>query len=146
MTERNISLVPSLFNDSFFPFVLRNLDLLQGDQDNDSSAQSSSSISISEDEEHVYVEVAMPGLKAEEIDITLDKRVLWIKGEKKGEEKKRKYYYKATSSFSYRIAVPGNIDEGTQPSAHFENGIMHITFKKVRKEQPRKITITSAAS
>ena len=45
-----------------------------------------SGLSVSEDENHVFVEAALPGLKADEIEMTFDKGILWIKAEKKEEK------------------------------------------------------------
>jgi len=102
-----------------------------------------SSVSISEDEKNVYVEAHMPGLNESEIEISLDKGVLWIKGERKEEEqdKKRKYYYKCDRSYSYRVAVPGEIDANKEPEAHYEKGILNVAFLKSAKEQPKRISV-----
>ncbi len=102
-----------------------------------------SGLSVSEDEKHVYVEAALPGIKPEEVEVTFEKGVLWIKAEKKEEsgDKGKKFYRKATSSFSYRVAVPGNIDESSQPEATIKHGMIHIAFAKTQKTQPKKIPI-----
>jgi HSP20 family protein len=102
-----------------------------------------SGLSVSEDEHNVFIEAALPGLHSEEIEVTFDKGVLWVKGEKKeeGEEKNKKYYRKAVSTFSYRVAVPGNVDENQQPDAIFKNGILKISFAKAKKGEPRKIPV-----
>lgn len=104
---------------------------------------SPSGLSVSEDETHVYVDAALPGVKPEEIDMVFDKGVLWIKAEKKEveEDKKKKFYRKAMSSFSYRVAVPGEVDESKQPSASCKNGILKVTFFKTKKGPSKKIPI-----
>lgn len=104
---------------------------------------SSSNISLSEDEKSVYVEANLPGLKDQEIELTLDKDTLWIKGNRKEskEDEERKYYYKASRSFSYRVTLPKDIDYHAEPNANFENGVIHVVFKKSTKDQPRKISI-----
>lgn len=85
----------------------------------------------------------MPGLKAEDIDITFKNGELWVQGERKEEEKdkKKKYYRMASSSYSYRILVPGNVDEKDEPEASYKDGIMTVTFKKVPVTEPKKITV-----
>jgi HSP20 family protein len=103
----------------------------------------SNGLSISEDEKSVYVEAALPGVKQENIDITFDKGYLWIKGEAKEEETEKKYYRKASSAFSYRVAVPGELDQNVEPEAIYKDGIMKISFAKVPKSPPKKITIKS---
>jgi len=102
-----------------------------------------SNLSISEDEQHVFVEAALPGLKPEDIEVTFEKGVLWIKGEAKEEteNKKRKYYRKASRSFSYRVQVPGQIDEKKDPEATYKDGIMKIAFMKTPQPEPKKIQV-----
>ena len=105
------------------------------------STKPSSNLSLSEDKTHFYVEAALPGLKAEEIEISLDKNVLWIKGEKKQEEKDKKYYKKASTSFSYRVLIPVEIDDSKEVDATYKDGIMKVTFQKTNESKPKKINI-----
>lgn len=102
-----------------------------------------SGLSVYEDDNHVYVEAALPGLKAEEIEMTFEKGVLWIKAERKEEveDKNKKFYRKATSNFSYRVAVPGDVDENHEPEARFANGMLKVIFSKSKKIEPKKIQI-----
>ncbi len=100
-----------------------------------------SGLSISEDGKNIYVEAALPGLSADDIEVTYDKGVLWIKGEKKEEEKEKKYYQKASSCFSYHINVPGDIDEEKEAQAEYKDGIMKIIFAKKKSSIPKKINI-----
>ncbi|MFA5249814.1 MAG: Hsp20/alpha crystallin family protein [Parachlamydiales bacterium] len=103
-----------------------------------------SGLSLCEDEKNIYVEAALPGLKADDIEVTYEKGTLWIKGEKSEEEKEKKYYQKASSSFSYRINVPGEIDEKKEIDASYKDGIMRITFAKAKRSEPRKINVKKA--
>lgn len=103
-----------------------------------------SGLSISEDDKHVYIEAALPGINPEDVEITFDKGMLWIKGEAKKEAKNRKVYQNMASSFSYRVAVPGDIDPNIEPEATCEHGVMTITFTKSPQSQPKKIAIKGA--
>ena len=105
-----------------------------------------SGLSISEDDKNVYVEAAVPGVDAKAIDATVHKGTLWIKGEVKEEEEKKKYYRKATSSFSYRIALPDSVDATKEPAAVCSNGVMKVTFAKSPKTQPKKITVKTVGN
>jgi HSP20 family protein len=42
-------------------------------------------MSVSEDKNHVYIEAHLPGLKTDDIELSFERGVLWIKGEKKEE-------------------------------------------------------------
>ncbi len=100
-------------------------------------------LSVSEDDKHVFVEAAVPGIDPKAVDVTVHKDMLWIKGEKKEEEKGKKYYRKGTSSFSYRVALPESVDTSKEADAQYKNGIMKVTFVKSPKTQPKKITVKS---
>jgi HSP20 family protein len=100
-----------------------------------------SGLTVSEDDKKVYIEAAVPGVDPDKIEVTFNKGVLWIKAEGEEEEKGKKYYRKASRSFSYRVAVPGNIDEKAEPEAVCKNGIMKVTFAKTPEAKPKKITV-----
>ncbi len=121
-----------------FPSILK-----EGEEDWVGDHCNLSGITIWEDASHVYVEASLPGLNLEEIDISFDRGVLWIKGEKQNvrEEKSKKYYCKAATSFSYRVTVPGNLDEHKHPEASYNQGILQVSFYKASQSQPRKIPI-----
>lgn len=139
-------LIPSNFFNSFrFPSLFD----LDWDEDrwlnlfNEAGSSWSSGLSVSEDDKHVYVEAAVPGVEPDKVEVTYDKGVLWIRGEQdqKQEDKDRKFYRRASSSFSYRMAVPGEVDMSKDPQATYKNGIMKITFNKIPEAQPKKITV-----
>lgn len=108
-----------------------------------SSNASSQDLTVYEENDKVVVEAALPGLSSKDIDITYQKGTLLIRGNKteSEEDKKRKYYRKATQMFTYRVAVPGNISEEQEPKAEFKDGMMKVIFQKQKKEEPKKIPI-----
>lgn len=120
--------VPSVWND---------------DDDWGVPTSSPSGLSISEDEKKVYVEAALPGIDPKNVEVTFHEGYVWIRGESKKEEKdkSRKYYREATRSFSYRVAVPGEVDPNTDPVATYKHGVMSVTFAKSPKVQPKKIQV-----
>lgn len=107
------------------------------------SEASQTGLTVSEDKEHVFVEAYLPGLTPEDIEVTFEKGMLWIRGEKKEEEenKKKKYYRKASSSFAYRVQVPHLIDEKKEPNAVYKDGVMKITFLKAKQPRAKKIPV-----
>ncbi|GAB4193282.1 MAG: hypothetical protein Tsb0015_15940 [Simkaniaceae bacterium] len=130
--------LPSFFTEHFpFHWDFENF------WENEEEIASPSGLSISEDDKFVYVEAALPGVSPEEVEVTFDKGILWIKAQRKEEkeEKEKKYYRKASRSYSYRVAVPGNIDENKEPEATFHEGIMTIKFSKTEKAEPKKIQV-----
>lgn len=100
-----------------------------------------SGLSLSEDDKNIYVQAAVPGVDPKNIEVTVDHGVVWIKGEMNEAEKGKKFYRKAASSFSYRVAIPGDIDANREPDASVKNGVMTVTFAKSPKAEPKKITV-----
>lgn len=100
-----------------------------------------SGLTVYEDEKNVYVEAALPGVDPKDVDVTYDKGVVWIKAEKKEEEKGKKFYRRATSSFSYQTTVPGEVNPDVEPEAVQKNGVLKLSFTKVKGVEPRKIKV-----
>jgi HSP20 family protein len=124
----------------FFPFPT-----LENEEEDFFAPLSSSDLSVYEDKQNIVVEASMPGLSSEEIDVTFHKGTLMIRGSKKEEkeDKDKKYYRRANRTYSYRITVPGNVDENTEPVASYKNGIMRVHFPKQQAAGPKRIAFKS---
>lgn len=116
------------------------------DEDDSWFSSSNSGLTVSENDSHVFIEAAVPGVNSEEVEVTFDKGVLWVKGHHKEEEhdKQKKFYRKAASSFSYHISVPGDIDMSSEPDVTYKDGMVKVSFAKRPEEQPRKLTVKKA--
>lgn len=101
----------------------------------------SSGLSVYEDDHHIYVEAQTPGVKSEDIQVTYEKGVLWIRAEHSEEKKGVKYHTKASSNFSYRVPMPERIDESKTPDAICKDGVLKITFNKSSSSKPQKIEV-----
>lgn len=132
-------LIPS----RFFSFPSMKMPSIWNDEEDMLTPVTPSGLSVSEDEKHVYVEAAVPGIDPKDVEMTYQDGYLWIRGETKEEEKDktRKYYRQSSKSFSYRVFVPGDIDEKVEPEASSKHGVMTVTFAKSPKTQPKKIQI-----
>ena len=104
---------------------------------------SQSGLSVSEDDKKVYIEAAVPGIDPDKIEVTYQDGYVWIHGEVREEEKdkSRKYYRQTAQSFSYRVAVPGDVDINKEPEATYKNGVMTVSFDKSPVSQPKKIKV-----
>lgn len=132
------NLLPSIFNkDSLlrFPNFFHELEQLQDGKDQ--------GLTIYEEKNNIVVEAAMPGLKSEDIEVNLNKGVLWVKGEKKEEEKdkNKRFYKKSVRSFSYSVTLPEQIDENQEPEASYKDGVLKISFHKAKTSETKRITI-----
>jgi HSP20 family protein len=101
-------------------------------------------ISVSEDSENIYIEAHVPGLQANEIDVSLDRNTLRITADKKDEEEntEKKYYRKAQRAFFYQVELPAQVEENTE-QANYEDGVLTIAFKKTRKDNLKRINVKS---
>jgi HSP20 family protein len=98
----------------------------------------SSGLSVSSDDQHVYVEAAVPGLTAKDVEVSIDNNnVLWIKGQKKTEEtdKQKKFYRQSQSAFSYCVPLWEEIDISFEPEAVCKDGLMKVIFRKKEEKQ-----------
>jgi HSP20 family protein len=106
-------------------------------------------VDICEDETKFYVQAELPGLKKEEVKVTVsDDNLLVIKGEKKREEKEEdtkegKYYIRVErnyGAFTRSFLLPDNVKKDNI-DARFENGVLHITLDKMEPEKPKEMNV-----
>lgn len=90
------------------------------------------------------VRASLPGIKAEDIDVSLEEGMLTLRGELTFEEehKDAKVYRReiATGSFVRSIRLPKDID-AARVSATFENGLVTITIPRVIEDKPAAIKV-----
>lgn len=98
---------------------------------------------IFEENNQLHVEVPIPGINLDNIDVSLNKGFLWIKGESKEEQKdkNRKFYSYSKRDYSYSLALPTQIDESQTPQALYEDGILKVSLQLAKQTQAKKITV-----
>lgn len=102
----------------------------------------SGNLDVYETKDESVVKANVAGVNPDKVEITFEKGVLTIAAREESEDKDdKRYYKKATRSYSYRVAIPGNIDLAAEPEAKVEHGIVTVTFKKAEEEKPKKISI-----
>jgi len=112
------------------------------DNDELMMSQGGNNLDVYETENEIVVRANIAGITDDKVEITFEKGVLWIKAEEESEDKQgKKYYRKATRSYSYKVAVPGNIDLKEEPEADIEHGVVTVTFKKAEEAKPKKISV-----
>lgn len=93
---------------------------------------------------HTVVRLEVPGVKIEDIDISVSDGMLTIKGEKKLEEeiKEEDCYCSERSYGSFRrtLSVPKGID-GSKISATYDKGILEVSLPKLEEKQGHKVTV-----
>jgi HSP20 family protein len=101
-------------------------------------------IDVVDGEAELTVRAELPGMDAEDVDISVAQDVLTIRGEKREESEDRgKDYYRVErsfGSFSRSVPLPCEVDPG-EADATFEKGVITITLPKTRTAECRKITV-----
>ena len=105
---------------------------------------SAPAIDMYQTDEEVVVKAALPGFKAEEVQINVTGEVLTIKGEIKHEEEKKDKAWHIREhrwgSFERSIALPTDV-MADQANADFDSGILTITLPKAEEVKPRTIAV-----
>jgi len=103
-------------------------------------------IEVFDKEDKFMVKVEVPGIKAEDIDISVVGDTLTIKGERKAEsEVKEENYYcceRSYGSFSRSIALPSNVD-ANKIEANYEDGVLEVSLPKAPEVKPKKVAVSA---
>lgn len=101
-------------------------------------------IDVSEEKDKLVVTADLPGLKKDEIDISVDGSILTIRGERKSEkEEKDKNYHRverAYGSFQRSVDLGTAVDE-ENVKAKYNNGVLEVTLPKTDQKETKRITV-----
>lgn len=99
-------------------------------------------------DKEVVVKASLPGVKPEEVDISISGDCLTIKGKTKAEEKieREGYLYQEHryGAFSRSVALPSDL-QTDKAEASFENGILTLTIPKSEEAKPKPIKVKAKA-
>jgi HSP20 family protein len=95
--------------------------------------------------DNVVAVVELPGMRKEDIDISLHDGMLSISGERKSEVKekdgeKAERTERFTGTFRRSITLPTRVDAG-KVSATYKDGVLTVTLPKAEEAKPRKIQV-----
>jgi HSP20 family protein len=101
-------------------------------------------LNVTEDPDNYYVRAELPGLKAEELDISVTGNRLGLSGERKiaAEAEEAKYHRREREGgkFSRVIELPEHVDSD-KAAARMANGVLTITLPKAESAKPRQIKV-----
>jgi HSP20 family protein len=99
---------------------------------------------ICEDDKEITIKAELPGLKREDVKVTVEDGVLSISGERKTEkeEKNKKFHRveRSYGSFLRSFTLPEGAD-ATKVNAEFSDGMLNVRLAKTPKAQPKSIEI-----
>jgi HSP20 family protein len=105
---------------------------------------SAPAVDMYQTDDEVVVKVALPGFKADEVQINVTGDVLSLRGElKREQEEKDKAWHireHRWSSFERSVALPTQV-QADRANADFENGILTITLPKAEEVKPKTISV-----
>jgi len=101
-------------------------------------------VDISETDDNLVIAAEIPGMKKEDINISVEDGVLTLKGERKHEnEKKEKNYHRIERSYGsfYRsFRLPPSVDT-EKVHASYKDGVLKVTLPKLEEVKPREIPV-----
>lgn len=99
---------------------------------------------IRETADDLILEAELPGVKKEDVSLSLENSVLTLSGERKFEKDVEKESYhrieRAYGSFSRAFTLPRNV-RAEEATANFNDGVLTITLPKVDEAKPRRLEI-----
>ena len=123
---------------------LSNQNYSSEDDANVATANWTPSVDITEDENSFKLLADIPGVKPEDIDVSMDNGVLTVKGERNTEEKTEKENFRRVErqygAFYRRFTLPETAN-AEKIEAHSEHGVLKITIPKQEVEQARRISV-----
>jgi HSP20 family protein len=106
-------------------------------------------VEVSQTDTDFEVKASLPGLKPEDVEITVANDVLTVKGEhrEETEDKKREYYRREIryGSFHRSFSLPVSVD-ADKAEASFKNGVLHLRLPKAEALRPKQIKVGDGSS
>jgi len=106
-------------------------------------------VDVLEDKDAVQIMLELPGVKADDVKISLEASVLTIRGEKRqtAEENTEHVhrYERSYGMFERSFTVPSTVD-ADHIQASYDLGVLTVRLPKVEKAKPRQITVKVESS
>jgi HSP20 family protein len=108
-------------------------------------------LDVSENQDSFIVDAVVPGLRPEDLDITIQDNVLLIRGEthqqQQNGDKQANFHImeRRYGRFSRAVTLPTSV-KSDAIHATLENGILHLEIPKAEEVKPRKITVNAGRS
>lgn len=99
---------------------------------------------VEETDDAYVVEIDLPGVKRDDIDIQLSDRQLTVSGEVKEKERTGilRRRTRRVGQFQYSVTLPADVD-ADKVSAQLDDGVLTVRVPKPEQAKPRRIQISS---
>jgi HSP20 family protein len=105
-------------------------------------------VDVYEDEKKVVLKLEVPGIEEKDLDVSVEKNTLTVKGERKfsSEEKEENFHRieRRYGSFFRSFTLPSTVDT-EQVRASYNAGVLKLELAKKPEAQPKQIKINVAA-
>jgi HSP20 family protein len=106
------------------------------------------SVDIFENKDHLVLEAELPGMKPEDVNISIENNVLTISGDRRFEKKDESDNFhrveRSYGSFTRSFTLPPTVNS-EDATAEFENGVLRLTLAKREEAKPRRIEIKAGS-
>lgn len=104
-------------------------------------------VDVHEEKDAFVLTADLPGVKPEDIEVTAEKGVLTLRGERKSERREDAVGYerieRVTGSFVRRFTLPDNV-QGDDIKAKFTHGVLSVSIPKKPEVAPKRVTVEAA--
>lgn len=101
-------------------------------------------VDLREEKDHYVLEADLPGVKREDIDLSIVDDVLTVKGERNGEEWKQGEGFRSIErsygSYQRSFRIPSGID-ASKVQASYDAGVLRVTLPKPESAKPKQIAV-----
>jgi HSP20 family protein len=101
-------------------------------------------LDVTESKDAYHIDVEVPGVNPEDINVTVDRGMLTVQGERRSEEEKsdRSYHRieRRYGMFRRSISLPGDVDP-SRVQATYDNGVLRLEVPKTDGGQPKRIEV-----
>lgn len=104
----------------------------------------SPAMDVNEDKDNVYVRVELPGMKKEDIDVSLHDNALTLSGERRSETKQEESQVYRSERFFGRFQRTVSLPAPVNPEkvkAQYRDGILSVTLAKTEESKPKQIDV-----
>ena len=97
---------------------------------------------IREEDDMVFVEIELPGVVKDRINVRIEGDRLIIFGQRESESKKLRALHRESLPFDYRREfILGEDIDREKIAARFEGGVLYLTLMKVEEKRPQVIKV-----
>ena len=101
-------------------------------------------VDVSENDAAFVIKAEIPGIRKEDVKVTLENGVLTLQGERRQEHEEKGWRVhrveRSYGLFMRSFSLPGNVDE-SHLKAHFHDGLLEVALPKLEQAQPQTLQV-----